>query len=71
VRSVGNAGNAIPFNMQDRRRGADPPKNVSGRINDDFAERANFVSAGSGACIKAEIFCNLDLDIPEKLISTI
>jgi hypothetical protein len=28
--NLGNDGNGIPFNEHDRRRGADPPKNVSG-----------------------------------------
>src|SRR5712671_947660 len=31
TKSLGNDGNAMPCNSNDRKRGADPPKNASGR----------------------------------------
>ena len=51
----GSAGNGMRIKVSDRRRGADPPKNESGRfgtVTDSFdEERYRCVSARNDSCI--------------------
>ena len=51
--SFGNAGNGMRIKLSDRRRGADPPKNESGRFGTDSfdEERYRCVSARNDSCI--------------------
>jgi len=54
----GNPGNGMPCNAMYHRRGADPPKNESGR-NGAVSERdwsIRPVSSGNGTCIAAQTF---------------
>jgi len=49
--SFGIDGNGILSNRSVRRRGADPPKNESGRTRAPFVQTYRCVSSGNGFCI--------------------
>jgi hypothetical protein len=57
--SFGIPGNGMEAKERDRRRGADPPKNESGRTDtgDEFGyDRYRSASSGNGTCIAVQIF---------------
>ena len=67
--SFGNAGNGMPDKSSDLRRGADAPKNESGRSSpfSSFDQSRRDVSAGKGFFIVANLF-NSEFGIPSMCI---
>lgn len=68
----GNVGNEMPTKVNDRRPGADPPMNESGRTTAPLPSRdarRRYVRAGSGSCITAASLSNAESFSPSKVIS--
>jgi len=65
--SVGIDGNGMPSNENVRRRGADPPKNESGRTGatSQYTETSMRVNSGNGFCIAAANLSQREPGIPE------
>jgi hypothetical protein len=61
--NLGNVGNGMRNKTNVFRRGADPPKKVSGSTPTDLwvDERWRYVKNGSGSCIAAVNFSNAEL----------
>ena len=55
--SFGNPENEMPYKWNDCRRGADPPKNESGRTGfiPIYLARLRFFSAGNSTCINIAV----------------
>ena len=70
-RNFGSAGNGMVVRLRDRKRGADPPKNPSGRgagrRKEDASSRC--IRAGSGSRIAEANLCSCQLDDRRRSIS--
>src|SRR5712691_2656340 len=69
--NLGNDGNGMPHNRNIRRRGADPPKNVSGSTGTDSSVDCsnNLVKTGNGLCITWTNFSSTGPPISPMTIS--
>jgi len=68
--NLGNDGNGMRLNINDRKRGANPPKNVSGRTGTDSSVdlREKCVKTGNGSCSTGTNFSSTGPWIPKMWI---